>query len=233
VHQLALDIRLAEYAVFDSFFVGPNGGAVHHLREATSGTTQGVTWLWGLSGSGRSHLLQACVSDAAESGRASLYLPLSDGLGLAPEMLQDMGKDRLVCIDDIDTVAGDPEWERALFMLYEESRQSLGTVVAAGAGPPGGTGFALDDLKSRLSSGATFRLGPLNETEMLGALQLRAHWRGLELPDRTGRYLLTRAERSAANLFAVLDRLVEESLNLQKRLTVPFVRQTIAGGLTI
>jgi DnaA-homolog protein len=58
-------------------------------------------------------------------------------------------------------------------------------------------------------------------------LQLRARHRGLELPDDTARYLLTRSRRDMTSLYALLDRLDRESLRTQRRLTVPFVREVL------
>ncbi len=62
---------------------------------------------------------------------------------------------------------------------------------------------------------------------MLAALSLRAKWRGFELPTATARYLLTHTERQAASLFGLFDKLVAESLEAGRRLTVPFVKETL------
>ena len=59
------------------------------------------------------------------------------------------------------------------------------------------------------------------------ALQLRATHRGLDLPDETASYLLSRSRRDMASLYDVLDVLDEEALRAQRRLTVPFVRDVL------
>jgi DnaA family protein len=51
--------------------------------------------------------------------------------------------------------------------------------------------------------------------------------RGLDLPVETANYLLTRRKRDMASLYALLDRLDLESLNAQRRLTIPFVKTVL------
>jgi DnaA family protein len=67
----------------------------------------------------------------------------------------------------------------------------------------------------------------LADDEQVQALQLRAAWRGLELPAEVARYLLQRTERSNRALFALLDRLDKAALTAQRKLTVPFVRAVL------
>jgi len=83
------------------------------------------------------------------------------------------------------------------------------------------------DLASRLMSGETYRLNGLTDEERVAALQLRASWRGFQLPDKTGRYLITRVDRGAGALFTLLDQLDHAALAAQKRLTVPFVKSVL------
>jgi len=56
---------------------------------------------------------------------------------------------------------------------------------------------------------------------------LRSRWRGLELPDEVGQFLLRRTSRSSAALFSLLDRLDQAALTAQRRLTVPFVKSVL------
>jgi DnaA family protein len=227
MRQLALDLRLAEHARFDSYYAGPNELAVAALREVATNPAPRVIWLWGAAGSGRSHLLQACVAAGAEHDTACAWLPCGPAGGLVPEMLEGMGALSLVCIDDIDAIAGIVAWERALFGLFEELREHRGRLVVSAAAAPGAVHFGLRDLGSRLASGPTYRLAPLDDGDRLQALRARARWRGFELSDETGRFLLRRVERSNAALFAMLDELDVAALTAQRRLTIPFVKAAL------
>jgi DnaA family protein len=228
MEQLPLDVQLADYAVFDSFLCGSNGVLLHALREAARVQTRAVIWVWGPAETGRTHLLQACVNAADSHGFRAAYLPLAAGHGFPVEAAEGMGEMDLLCLDDVNEVAGKPDWERQLFRLYEQIRERGGRLILAADSPPLQLTFELPDLVSRFSSGATFRLQSLTDDEKLEAMQLRAGWRGFELPDETARYLLARVDRRASQLFALLDQLDRQALMKQKKLTVPFVRSVLA-----
>jgi DnaA family protein len=156
-----------------------------------------------------------------------VYLPFDRSLGLPADALEGLGELDVVAIDDVDAVAGDPAIERALFGLFEQLGQTGGRLVVSAAAPPGDIRFGLPDLASRLKSGGVYHLQPLDDAGRLLALQIRARFRGFDLPDDTGRYLLNRMSRGPASLFRVLDTHDRASLVAQKRLTSPFVRSVL------
>jgi DnaA-homolog protein len=131
MRQLALPVRLRAAAVFDSYWAGPNAEIVTALR--TAGTAP--VWLWGAQATGKTHLLQAAC--AAAGSAAAAYFPLDRNLGLPADALQGLASRGLVCIDDVEAIAGEGRWERALFELYNEA-QELRTrlIFAAAAAPP-------------------------------------------------------------------------------------------------
>lgn len=227
MQQLPLEIRLADHAVFSNFYAAGNELVIHELKAVANRPPQPMLWLWGPPESGRSHLLQACIAAADDLGRRAVYLPLDRALGLPVAALEGLGELDVVGLDDIDAVAGDALMERALFGLFEHLRRTGGRLVVSAAAPPGEVRFGLPDLASRLKSGGVYRLQPLDDAGRLQALQIRARFRGFDLPDDTGRYLLHRAPRGPASLFRVLDTLDEASLAAQKRLTIPFVRSVL------
>jgi len=232
MRQLPLDVRLADYARFDTFYEGRNAEAVHELQAVLDRPPQRVVWLWGSQESGKSHLLQALLAEADQRGLRSAWLPLAEfkESGMDPEMLEGMGAFELVCIDDVDRIAGDDAWERAVFRLFEElSNQNARLVVSASVAPKSAA-FNLPDLQSRMNWGGVLRLQSLSDEDSIGALKKRASHRGLELPDDTAAYLLSRVNRSPRTLFSLLDRLDQEALVAQRRLTIPFVRQVIETG---
>jgi DnaA family protein len=229
MQQLPLEVRLADHAVFDSFHAAGNELLVHQLRAAAMLPGQPPLWLWAPPEQGKSHLLQAAVALADEAGRRAAYLPLDSSPALPPGVLEGMGTLALVCLDELHAVSGQPEWEQALFRLYEELRASGGNLVVASRVPPAESLIGLPDLASRLKSGAVFRVQALDDEGRLRALQMRARFRGFELPDETGRYLLARVGRGVAELFRLLDELDRAALAAQKQLTIPFVRQVLGG----
>lgn len=222
--QLALPLRLADHAVFASFLVGANAAAVSLLQAVADGDSAPGCWIWGAASTGKSHLLQAVC---ARSGDRSVYVPLRQLAQAGPECVSGLASRGLVCLDDIDAVAGEGEWEAALFVLCNQIMDAQGSLVVSANAPPRSSGIGLPDLTSRLSRLPVFQLQELAEDERAVALQLRARHRGLSLPNETARYLLNRSRRDMASLYALLDRLDAEALRAQRRLTVPFVREIL------
>lgn len=227
--QLALAVTLDDHARFDTFLAGPNEQAIDHLRAVLKNRARNpASWLRGPSGSGKSHLLQAACAAGAEAGLATSYVPLGSFQGLEPALLENRAGAALLCLDDVDAIAGHPAWERAVFNAFNEVAAAGGALVVAATGSPRETEFALADLASRLSWGPTYRLLPLSDEQRVSALQLRARHRGLDLPDEVGEWLLKRVLRDMNSLYRLLDQLDTASLAAGRRLTIPFVKEILA-----
>ena len=224
--QLALPLQLADHAVFASFLDSGNEALVATLASLPEGRSGQGCWLWGSAATGKTHLLQA-VCDRA--GDRSVYLPMDMLSTAGPGILEGLADREIVCIDDVDRVAGSDEWEVALFTLFNDLDAGNGQLVVSASAAPRESGFNLADLASRMSRLPVFHLRSLDEGSLAAALQLRAGHRGLELPDETAAYLLKRSRRDMASLYDLLDKLDLEALRAQRRLTIPFVREVMRG----
>jgi len=228
--QLPLGIHLRESATFANFVATEDAVVVAALQQACQREAkERFIYLWGGRGNGKSHLLQAaCHEVASREGGGSLYLPLAEAAQLAPQMLEGMEQMGVVAIDDVDAVAGDRDWEEALFHLYNRMRDlGRGALIVSSVSPLASSLLKLADLKSRLAWGLVFQLRGLDDRGKLSALQKGAQRRGLELSDEVGNYLLRHCRRDLSELFDLLERLDNVSLAMQRRLTIPFVKAVI------
>jgi DnaA family protein len=222
--QLALPLKLEDHAVFESFWPAGNETLLAFLLDQVK-TGQGPgCWLWGSAATGKSHLLQALCE---RLGDRSVYLPMGDLCSTDPAIVDGLASREFICLDDIDALAGLPEWERALFNLYNHAADADSILIVSANMAPRDSGFELADLKSRMSLLPAFHLRQMPDEDRKKALQLRARHRGLELPDHTARYLINRSKRDMASLYAVLDRLDTEALAAKRRLTIPFVKDVM------
>jgi DnaA family protein len=219
--QLALGVRLRTAAVFESFVPGLNTELLAALRSPGPAPL----WLWGSHGSGKTHLLQAACAAAGES---TAYFPLDRSSALPPEALVGFERCRVLCLDDVDAVAGDLAWEQALFRLYNEAADLRTRLIFAAGAAPRAVEWRLNDWRSRAAACVVYQLRDLDEAGLVEALRLRAAQRGLQLPRETSDYLLRRMPRDLPSLFDILDHLDEASLIAQRRLTVPFIRDALA-----
>ena len=228
--QLPLGVRLRDDATFANYYPGANAAAlgyVERLCEADAGWTDSLIYLWGAAGVGRSHLLQAACLRFEQRDEAAVYLPLAEVADYGPELLDNLEQCELVCLDDLEAVAGRADWEEALFHLFNRLRDAGKRLLLAAATSPRELGVQLPDLQSRLTLALVFQLQELVDEDKLRALQLRASRRGLQMPDEVGRFILTRGARSMSALFELLEQLDQASLQAQRKLTIPFLKETL------
>lgn len=228
--QLALNLRLKDSASFANFFSAQNAEAVDCLRRAVESLdcgkpTEQIIYFWGAPHSGRTHLLQAACHHAQTFALPFSYLPFGDVAVFTPALLDDLESVSLVCLDDLQTIAGLRMWEEAVFALSERLRSSGGLLVAAAQAPVAQLALTLPDLVTRLTWGPTYPLQTLSDDEKLAALQLRAVRLGLELAPDVARYVLARYPRDTGSLFAWLERVDRHSFAAQRRLTIPFLKE--------
>lgn len=229
VRQLALQIRLDDAATFDNFFVAQaNQEVVDYLRESTR--LQQFSYLWGATGAGCSHLLQAVCHQFDARGASSFYLPLEQFLDYSPTIFEGLESFDLVCLDALQAIAGQQAWELALFSLFNRLRDSGTRLVVTAHTGPRQLSVRLPDLLSRLQSGVVFPLHALSDEDKRAALQLRATQRGIALSEEVLHYVLQRHERSMPSLFGLLERLDQFSLQTKRRITVPLVREFMDMG---
>jgi DnaA-homolog protein len=221
--QLALALKLADHASFETFVEGANAAAVRHVAAVAAGASD-VLWLWGPAGTGKTHLLQAACRAASKPTRA-MYVPLAE---VDASLLSGLEAVDLLALDDVQRVAGSAEWERSLFVLLNEFVAHRGALLIGAQTPAAGAGFALPDLRSRAAGAIAYRLEPLTDEQRATALRLHADARGLELGPAAADYLLKRVDRDMRSLTAWLDRLDRDSLAEQRRLTIPFIRARVA-----
>jgi DnaA family protein len=227
--QLPLGISLKDSATFKNFYLENDALLLATLGECAQGGEEGLIYLWGSQGTGKTHLMQAACHHAADHQLTSSYLPLAEMMEYPTDVLEGMENLSLVCLDDLEVIAGKQDWEVAIFSLFNRIREQQGHLIVAASASPDGIGLQLPDLVSRLKWGPVFHLQPLSDEGKLSALQLRARARGFDLPDDAGRYLLRHFVRDMHALFRLLDDLDEASLVEQRKLTVPFIRKVMQG----
>jgi DnaA family protein len=218
--QFILELSPAPEPTFENFVPGRNRAAIEALCAAVARRDVAPVYLWGESGTGKSHLLTASYYAAL---RAQRMAHLVDYVSDIDQGCDETG---LVAIDDVDVL---PEAAQAkAFDLFNRVRAAGGSLVAAGTCAPARLAVR-EDLRSRLLSGLVFQLHPLTDDEKAAALAAHAEERGMRLPREVVPYLLHRISRDAGTLFAVLEAIDRYSLSLKRPVTLPLVREALAA----
>lgn len=228
--QLTLALFARPGAEFADYHPGANAEAVCALEAWANDAGSWSIYLWGNAGVGKSHLLQAALRHAGERGLRAMYVPLREVAHFGPAILEDLDSIKILGIDDLDAVAGQPEWERALFALYNRALAAAQRLATTAVHAPRRLALGLPDLQSRLSAGLIYHLQDLGDDDKRAALQQAAARRGFALPEPVANFILRRVPRDMGGLISVLDVVDRASLAQRRHLTVPFVRQVLGLG---
>ncbi len=219
MRQIPLAIGPAPLATFDAFLPGAhpgNAAALAHLRGLATQPGMPV-YLWGASGTGKTHLLRALTGSVqGEGGRAGWF----DAATPVPWPFDAAWS--LVVFDGCDGF--DSERQQAAFALMIDALSHGAQVAAAASVPPVDLSLR-DDLRTRLAWGHVFALEPLGEADARAALRREADRRGIFLSDEVMAYLLTRFSRDLKHLMALLERLDEFALAEHRAVTVPLLKR--------
>lgn len=226
--QLPLGIQLDDNASFGNFYPARNQQAVTTLHQIARGRGEHYMLLWGVPGSGCSHLLQAACRETSGIGLKTMYLDMAQLLASShPGLLDNLESLHLVCLDNVDVLAGKRKWEEALFHCFNRIQASGHRLVVSMHHAPKNAGFVLPDLSSRLAWGVVYQLHGLSEQERLDALCFRAEYRGLKLTKSVAEFLIHHCKRDMRSLADILIQLDDASLTAQRKLTIPFVKSVL------
>jgi len=220
MRQMVLSLAPPSLPTLDNFVPGRNAELLSTLNALAGGErNERFVYIWGLPGSGKTHLLTALHGALSQQGVAAVMLS-APGEGAPLDAVVDA-----VLADDVDRW-GAPGQER-LFNTYNVQRDEGGVLIAAGSVPPARLQLR-HDLVTRLGWGLVYHVHTLSDDEKMAAMIEHARSRGFDLnPDVIG-YLLRRQARDLPGLLALLDALDCYSLENKRAITVPLVRELLA-----
>ena len=214
--QLVLDLGAEQARSLDTFEVGQNAELAHLMQQfAERSSREHFAYLWGEAAAGKTHLLQALAAtpdarfiaaDAPES--AFVYTP-----GTSLYLLDDCHK--LTANAQIDA-----------FALFNQIREHGAYMVSTGPVPPAVLPVR-EDLRTRMGWGLIYQIHGLSDDEKIAALTTAAEARGLTLSASVLPYLLSHFKRDMRSLSTMLDALDQYSLETQRPVTLPLLRDLL------
>lgn len=246
--QLPLPITLPTDETFDSFVATNNKEIVALLHtlvcelgdtalipsrgegalESLSALRLPLVTLLGAPGVGKSHLIYAFCHQLAQRSISHQYLNLQNHQQWSLDIFDALENIRVICLDNIHAIAGDEEWEEALFDLLNRVAESGdGVIICSSHIGPSHPDFHLPDLCSRLAWGVIYHIATLNDEGRMSVLKIRAEQRGMRLSEQALQFLLHHSDRDLRHLLSILDRLDTRSLQEQKKLSVAMVKREL------
>jgi chromosomal replication initiator protein len=196
-------LKLHPDYTFDNFVVGPSNRLAHASCVAVShspGNTYNPLFIYGNSGLGKTHLLQAVCFETQRKfdGEVIQFLSCEDFVNrfiraieegnLAGFQNQFRTVDTLV-IDDIQFLREREQSQEEFFhtfnALYNNSKQ----IILSADSPPGKIPSLEERLISRFNWGLVTRIDPPSYETRVAIVQKKAHLRGLSISDEIAGYI--------------------------------------------
>ena len=211
MRQLILDLLPESPPTLDNFVAGGNAETLALFTEWLAGARVDTSFcLWGETGSGCSHLLQA-------SGFAYVDAALDPALKCAPAAEQ-------LAVDHVEML--NETGQIALFNHFNRLKMSSGMLLTATNQPPAHLAVR-EDLRTRLGSGLICRLQPLSDGEKAAALAAQARERALKLSPEAIDYLMRHAPRDMRTLSGFIVALDQYTLEHKRAVTLPLLRELL------
>jgi DnaA family protein len=224
--QMPLPLEPRRAGRLEDFVAGPNGSVLAAVREVAQQPDRCLL-LSGPAGSGKTHLLNAACLEARQSGRTAFYLGLRGRSEAERQSLDGLEEMQLVCLDDLQEIAGLPAWEEALFHFINRLRARRGSLLLASRERLRKLPLQLPDLASRLAWDLRLSLQPLEDADKRAVLERHARSLGVALPEDVTLYLLNRGPRDMATLVGLVTRLQQVAFREKRQLTVPLARRLL------
>lgn len=219
MQQIPLDFAVDVEPSLDNFVPGANAEVLGAVRALAVGEgAERCMCLWGVPGSGRTHLLRAAVAHARAAGSAGVLA----GSVLPAE--EELAAGALLAVDDIELL--DAAGQAALFsLLNAAARGALRLLLAAGNAP---VALALrEDVRTRVALGLVLQVRPLSDEHKREALAAHARARSFDLPAEVIDYLLVHGQRDLPSLLRMLDAADRMSLQAKRPVTLALMREVL------
>lgn len=219
--QLVFDIAPPPQPTLENFVIGPNAEVLAQVRALLAGQShERFIYLWGGTGCGKTHLLQA-IAQAAAAHSWRVYQ--THAAAMCSE--EEATACDLVLVEDVLTL--DADAQNRLFNSMNRMRDGSGLLLVTGPFAPMHLKIR-QDLASRLAQCLVFQVKCLSDADKAQALKAHAQARGFTLPHEVAGYLLKNWQRDIPSLLAVLNALDRYSLEVKRPVTLPLVREVLA-----
>lgn len=229
------------FATFQSFVIGECNQVALSASKSITGQLGAITplFLYGPSGGGKTHLLEAIFSsvrEAPEKRRAvylsaeqftSFFLEALQGKGLPSFRRRYRGVDLLI-VDDVQFLVGkratQAELQHTMDTLLREGRQ----LAFAADRPPSRLQELGTELVARFCGGLVCAVQAPDVTTRVGILRSWVNQRKLSVPDDVLQFIASRLPEDARMLQGALNRVQATSQALGQPITDKLARESLA-----
>ena len=241
------ELKLHPDYTFDNFVVGPSNRLAHASCVAVSqspGNTYNPLFLYGSSGLGKTHLLQAvcCEANQKLDGVVIQFLSCEDFVNrfiraieeanLAGFQSQFRTVDMLV-IDDVQFLREREHSQEEFFHTFNALYNNGKQIILSGDSPPGKIPSLEERLISRFNWGLVAGIDPPSYETRVAIVQKKAHLRGLSISDEIAEYVGRKVHANIRELEGALTTLYAVATTVGKDITLELAQRALEGQIRL
>ena len=239
------ELKLHPDYTFGNFVVGPSNRLAHASCVAVSqspGDTYNPLFIYGNSGLGKTHLLQAiCCKSKQEFANAVIqFLSCEDFVNrfiraiqegnLAGFQSQFRTVDTLV-IDDVQFLREREQSQEEFFHTFNALYNNNKQIILSADSPPGKIPSLEERLISRFNWGLVTRIDPPGYETRVAIVQKKAHLRGLSICDEIAKYIARKVHANIRELEGALTAIYAVAITTSKQITLELAKTALEGQI--
>jgi chromosomal replication initiator protein len=225
---------------FDAFIVGSSNRMAHAVAQSVAerpGTAYNPLFIYGGSGLGKTHLLQAIGQVVQASGKRALYVTsevfTNEMIGAIRTQTTEEFRAKyrtidVLLLDDVHFIGGKEQTQEEFFHTFNALHTSNRQIVLTSDRPPQAIATLEDRLRSRFGWGMIADIQPPNLETRIAILMTKAASLGQRVPDDVLALIAQRAHKNIRDLEGALTKVLAHAELFKRPLNAALVEDALA-----
>lgn len=221
---------------FDSFVVGPSNQMAYNASLAVSnkpGIQYNPLFIYGGTGLGKTHLLQAIGNQAIEKGSTVIYVTIEQFMNDFTFSIKNKNMEHfrskyrkcdVLLIDDIQFLSGKEQTQEEFFHTFNELHNAKKQIVMTSDRLPSQIAGLVDRLKSRFEWGLTADVQVPGLETKIAIIEKKSELNGIHLSREIINFIATTLDNSIREIEGVLIRINASASLLNQEITLQMVQ---------
>jgi chromosomal replication initiator protein len=232
--------NLSPRYTFETFIVGSSNRMAHAVAQSVAerpGTAYNPLFIYGGSGLGKTHLLQAIGHVVQAAGKRALYVTsevfTNEMIGAIRTQTTDEFRAKyrtidVLLLDDVHFIGGKEQTQEEFFHTFNALHASNRQIVLTSDRPPQAISTLEDRLRSRFGWGMIADIQPPNLETRIAILMTKAATMGYRVPDDVLALIAQRAHKNIRDLEGALTKVLAHAELFKRPLNAALVEDALA-----
>jgi len=224
---------------FDSFVVGSSNQMAYNASLAVAekpGIQYNPLFLYGGTGLGKTHLLQAIGNDSIEKGRTVIYVTIEQFMNDFTFSIKNKNMEHfrnkyrkcdVLLIDDVQFLSGKEQTQEEFFHTFNELHNAKKQIVMTSDRLPSQIAGLVDRLKSRFEWGLTADIQIPGLETKIAIIEKKSELNGINLSREIINYIATNLDNSIREIEGVLIRINASASLLNQEINLEFAKNLL------